>query len=469
MYLFLRRKTWRDHTVEAAHKARLGLEFALGVAAVLALVVPFSSPNLPATAEASRPDAVADVAEAWTVLENRAAEALLAPALAARSTRIESLRRGDTLAGLLERAGVAREDMHPAISAMTSVFDARGLRAGQDVQLFLENRADSGARLAGLALQPDATRTIEVTRGSDGVYGARDIATPLTRRVVKATGTITDSLYVDAIRAGAHDKTIAEIANLLAYSVDFQREIRPGDEFEILFEEFLDPAGEKVMAGELYFVRFTPKGRVLEYWRYDPSDDAPGYYDAIGESAKRFLMKTPVNATRISSGFSSARKHPVLGYTRAHKGTDFAAPRGTPIYAAGNGVVERANRYGSFGNYVRIRHVNGYKTIYGHLNGFARGMRAGTRVTQGQIIGYVGMTGTATGPHLHYEVHLNGTAVNPMTIKAPTGRILTDSDKPGFDVERALIDALRKRAVDAAAPVEPTLIAESDTAARPRG
>ena len=143
------------------------------------------------------------------------------------------------------------------------------------------------------------------------------------------------------------------------------------------------------------------------------------------------------------------RKHPILGYNKMHKGMDFAAPTGTPIYAAGNGVVERANAYGSFGNYIRIRHANGYKTIYGHLNGFARGVRAGTRVTQGQVIGYVGMTGTATGPHLHYEVHLDGNAVNPMRIDAPTGRTLADDEQPAFQVERAFIDALRARAVPA--------------------
>jgi murein DD-endopeptidase MepM/ murein hydrolase activator NlpD len=472
MYLFLRRKTWRDHAVGVAHVTRLGVEFALGIAAAIALLVPFSSPNQDSTAGASRPDAVADVAVELAGLEHDAMESLLAPALAARTSATDSLRRGDTLAGLLERAGVVREDLNAAVYALNSVYSARDLRAGQDFQLYLQTAADDSVRLAGLAMQPDATRTIEVMRASDGGYVARDVATPLTRRVAKATGSITESLYADAIRAGAHDRTIAEIASLLAYSVDFQREIRPGDEFEIVFEQFIGPDGKVAKVGELYFVRFTPKGRELAYWRYDPSDDEPGYYDAKGESAKRFLMRTPVNATRISSGFSRARKHPVLGYTRAHKGTDFAAPRGTPIYAAGNGVVERANRYGSFGNYVRIRHANGYKTIYGHLNGFARGVRAGTRVTQGRVIGYVGMTGTATGPHLHYEVHLNGTAVNPMTIEAPTGRTLTAEDMPEFDVERAFIDALRARAVDAAAPAPPggpTLVADGDPEPETRG
>ncbi len=323
--------------------------------------------------------------------------------------------------------------------------------------------------MLGLSFDPDVAQTIQIARLSDGGYRARRFDVPLTRRIARAQGAITESLYVDAKAAGVDDLVIAEIAGLLAFSVDFQREIHPGDPFEILFEQFLDPAGEVVKSGEIYYVGFAPRGRPLAYWRYTPpgEDEETGFYDAVGESARRFLMKTPVNATRISSGFSAARRHPVLGYTRAHKGTDFAAPRGTPIYAAGNGVVERANRYGSFGNYVRIRHANGYKTIYGHLNGFARGVRAGARVAQGQTIGYVGMTGTATGPHLHYEVHVNGTAVNPMRIDLPTGRTLTEEEKPGFAVERARIDALRERAAAANAPGGALLVAgeEADHAA----
>jgi murein DD-endopeptidase MepM/ murein hydrolase activator NlpD len=270
-------------------------------------------------------------------------------------------------------------------------------------------------------------------------------------RIARAQGVITESLYADAKRVGVDDMVIAKIAQLFSFTVDFQREIHPNDRFDIVFEQLLDPSGKVVKTGDIYYVGFTPSGRDLAYWRYTPpgEDEGPGFYDIQGESAQRFLMKTPVNATRISSGFSRARMHPILGYTRAHKGTDFAAPRGTPIYAAGNGVIERANRYGSFGNYVRIRHANGYKTIYGHLNGFARGVRAGVHVTQGQVIGYVGMTGSATGPHLHYEVHLNGTAINPMTMDAPTGRKLTAEELPGFQVERALIDSMRERAVPA--------------------
>ena len=168
-------------------------------------------------------------------------------------------------------------------------------------------------------------------------------------------------------------------------------------------------------------------------------------------------MLTPINGARLSSHFSRARRHPILGYTRRHNGTDFAAPTGTPLMAAGNGVVERANRFGSFGNYIRIRHANGFQTAYAHLNGFARGIRAGSRVTQGQIIGYVGTTGRSTGPHLHYEVHLNGNPVNPMTLDLPTGRQLDDDEIPDFIAERDRILAIRDAAANAASSYRPVM------------
>lgn len=464
------RLDWSSETlwVRAAHWLRVGGELAVAFAAITALAWVPSSPTAPSAASAAVPPGPdLQAARAASAYETQMLAGVVGAALAGHVEKEARVRRGDTLRDVLAREGVPAHDFNPAILALSDVFDARYLRAGQSIRLFLTEGGDD-VRLDGLAFEPETARTIHVARAADGSYRGRDFATPLTLRIARAHGAITESLYADAKRAGADDMVIAEIANLLAYTVDFQREIRVGDTFDILFEQYLDPSGEPVKTGALYYVEFTPRGRELAYWRYQPpGEEEVGFYDAAGESARRFLMKTPVNATRISSGFSRARRHPVLGYTRAHKGTDFAAPRGTPIYAAGNGVVERANRYGSFGNYVRIRHANGYQTIYGHLNGFARGMRAGAHVTQGQVIGYVGMTGTATGPHLHYEVHRNGVAVNPMTIDAPTGRTLDEGEISGFNVERVMIDALRARAPDAQAhPGEPeALFAGSDAEA----
>jgi murein DD-endopeptidase MepM/ murein hydrolase activator NlpD len=453
----------RDPWVRAAHWLRLGVEAAIVIAAATALTWSPAPSLAPSAAVALTPPSMPhlEAAARASAAENAALVALLAPALSAREHVAAAVRSGDTLQDVLQRADVAGGDFNAAMVALREVFDPRTLRAGQHIDLFIEHGAAAEAQLVGLVFAPDVARRIEVARQADGGFRARDFEVPLTRRVARAQGTITESLYADAKAAGASDLVIAEIASLLAYTVDFQREIHPNDAFDIVFEQFLDPAGEIVKTGDIYYVGFTPSGRNLAYWRYTPpgEDEETGYYDAAGESARRFLMRTPVNATRISSGFSSARRHPILGYTRAHKGTDFAAPRGTPIYAAGNGVVERSNVYGSYGNYVRIRHANGYQTIYGHLNAFARGIRAGARVSQGQVIGYVGMTGGATGPHLHYEVHLNGTAVNPMTIEAPTGRTLTEDEQPVFEVERLMVDALRARAVPADAPAEGVLVA----------
>lgn len=456
-------------------------EAALGLAAVIALSLhslPPASPEEAAARSAAHAfEAAAAAGEAPMTPDAPGAAALEAAALAsimgsmqgpdrAREVRVG---RGDTLVSTLERAGVAREARNNAVYALAEMFDPRDLRAGQRLTLYLADAADGAKRLDGLAFEPEPAKVLHLARAFDGTYRARDLSPPLERRVSLAKGEITESLYADAIREGVHDQTIAEIANLLAYTVDFQREIHPGDRFEILYEEWLTPDGRSVKSGDLYYVGFTPSGRQLDYWRFQPDAKAEiGFYDLKGESAKRFLMKTPINGARLSSGFGS-RKHPILGYTRLHKGTDFAAPRGTPVFAAGEGVIKRANRYGSFGNYILIRHANGYETAYAHLNGFARGIRAGVRVKQGQVIGYVGTTGRSTGPHLHYEVHKNGVAVNPMRIKAPTGRTLTTAEKIDFDVERALIDAMRAQADEKRPEPEPALIAETPNEAAPPG
>jgi murein DD-endopeptidase MepM/ murein hydrolase activator NlpD len=450
--------------IRSAHRLRLGVEACLAVAAATALAWTPALPIAPSPTAAILPAPNLDAARNAAAAETAALAAVLGPVLGSRARIEASVGRGDTLHDVIEDADVASSDLNGAVIALRDVFDARTLQRGQTIELFVEPGEGADMRLVGLAFSPDVDRRIAVTRQADGGYLARDFEVPLTRRIARAEGAITQSLYVDAKAAGAHDLVIAEIASLLAYTVDFQREIHPGDTFDIVFEQFLDPAGEVVKTGEIYYVGFAPRGRPLAYWRYTPpgEDEETGFYDAAGESARRFLMRTPVNATRISSGFGT-RRHPILGYTRQHKGTDFAAPRGTPIYAAGNGVIERANVYGSYGNYVRIRHANGYKTIYGHLNGFARGVRAGTRVHQGQTIGYVGMTGTATGPHLHYEVHVDGTATNPMSLDMPTGRTLTEEERIAFDVERIRIDALRALAVPANAP-HGELLADSEAA-----
>jgi len=360
--------------------------------------------------------------------------------------------RGGTLAGVLDDAGIGRVDAARAISALGEVFELRHLRAGQSIHLYLETlieAEEAELRLAGLSFRPDIDRSITVARTYDGNFRARETIAEFDSEMVRATGSITASLYVDALEAGATDRVVVELAGVLAYAIDFQRSIREGDEFDILFERFTDEEGNTARTGDILYARYDGRGDPMDFFRFETPDGIVGYYNAEGESAERLLMLTPINGARLSSHFSSARRHPILGYTRRHNGTDFAAPRGTPILAAGNGVVERADRYGSFGNYIRIRHANGFQTAYAHLNGFARNIRAGTRVTQGQVIGYVGTTGRSTGPHLHYEVHLNGTPVNPMTLDLPTGRQLNTDEIPLFEAERDRILAIRDGAPDA--------------------
>lgn len=354
--------------------------------------------------------------------------------------------RGGTLAGLLDDAGVGRVEAAIAISALAEVFDLRQLRAGQDIRLYLETdigSEDTDLRLTGLSFRPDVDRSITVARTFDDGFRARETMARFQSEMARATGTINSSLYVDALAAGATDRVVVELANVLAYAIDFQRSIRAGDEFDILFERYVDEDGETARTGDILYARYDGRGEPMDFFRFEtPDDGIVGYYNADGESAERLLMLTPINGARLSSHFGR-RRHPILGYTRNHNGTDFAAPTGTPIMAAGNGVVQRANRFGSFGNYIRIRHPNGYETAYAHLNGFARGIRSGSRVTQGQIIGYVGTTGRSTGPHLHYEVHYNGRPMNPMTLDLPTGRRLTEDEIPLFEAERDRILALR--------------------------
>ncbi|RKR04029.1 M23 family metallopeptidase [Maricaulis maris] len=374
------------------------------------------------------------------------------------ATRIQIERivpRGGTMAGLLDDAGVDRVEAARAIAALGTVFDLRYLNIGERINLYFgaDAAADGGeaaTRFEGLSFRPDIERSITVARTFDDTFRARETIAEFDREMVRASGSITASLYVDALAAGATDRVVNELASVLAYAIDFQRSIQPGDEFDILFERFVDEEGHTARTGDILYAMYDGRGDAKEFFRYETEDGIVGYYSPEGASAQRLLMLTPVNGARLSSSFSRARRHPILGYTRRHNGTDFAAPTGTPVMAAGNGVVERADRYGSFGNYVRIRHANGYQTAYAHLNGFARGIRAGSRVTQGQVIAYVGTTGRSTGPHLHYEVHHNGTPRNPMTLDLPTGRQLSEDEIPLFEAERDRIIAIRNAARPAA-------------------
>ncbi|WP_375206582.1 peptidoglycan DD-metalloendopeptidase family protein [Hyphococcus sp.] len=366
------------------------------------------------------------------------------------------LKRGENFVDALKRAGISAADANTAAYAFGKHQDLRRLLPGQEFALTVgwpnqtlfelaAQHTAPDARLLGLEFRADPENRIVLKRTAGGEMAAQKKTVPLTTRIMSIAGRINGSLYMSAKHVGAPDEVIANLADAFSYDVDFQREIFGGDEFEAIFEVKYDDEGKLVSTGDILYARLNWRGRSREkgYYRFPGDDGRPDFYDATGQSAKRLLMKTPIDGARLSSGFGT-RKHPILGYRRAHKGVDFAAPRGTPIKAAGDGVIVRANRYGSFGNYVKIRHANGYETAYAHLNGFARGMRAGKRVRQGDIIAYVGTTGRSTGPHLHYEVHLRGTAVNPQRLKIDTtGKTLEGSALAAFKEEKARIDAMR--------------------------
>ncbi len=371
------------------------------------------------------------------------------------------LGRGDTLMEVLVRGGVPRQEAYNAIDAMRPTLNPRRLRAGQQLTVTLQIASEETQspppflgvdmapppakpftpQLVSLDIKTEVDRRVLVNRNDDASFSTEEVIAELDERFVRAGGKIDSSLFLAAEAADIPSQVVLDLIRMYSYDVDFQREIRKGDTFEVFFTRFVDGDGQTVKNGNIHYGSLTLSGKSHIYYRYTtPDDGQTDYYDIKGQSSRKFLMKTPVDGARISSGFGR-RKHPVLGYNKMHQGVDFAAPRGTPIMAAGNGVVERASRYGSYGNYVRVRHANGYKTAYAHLKSYAKGVRKGTRVQQGQIIGYVGTTGRSTGPHLHYEVLYSGKRVNPMKIRVPTGRKLAGDTLDAFLSKREKMDA----------------------------
>ncbi|MBN4058410.1 M23 family metallopeptidase [bacterium AH-315-J19] len=377
--------------------------------------------------------------------------------LTQNSTLALTLKSGQSLGPLLQKNGVEPGTAYAATEAFSKAYDPRNLRVGQKINLYFS----TGERknFNGLSLKPNAENTVFVERGLDGNFTSKKIAAEFEKTLVKVEAGIDNSLYLDAQALGAPDKVIAQFAQIYAHSVDFQRDIRKGDKFEMMFELYRDHKGNTVKAGDLVFTSFSPRGKTSEYFLFEKSNGREGYYDKKGNGAKRMLMRTPVNGARLSSRFGS-RKHPILGYRKNHTGVDFAAPRGTPIMAAGTGTILRANRFGSFGNYVSIRHSDGYVTAYAHMSKFARGARKGRRVIQGQTIGYVGTTGRSTGPHLHYEVHKRGRKINPMTLSTRSGKPLKKSELPAFKTRAKEILALKSSA-GSALTVEALLVVEN--------
>jgi len=366
--------------------------------------------------------------------------------LASEMKRVSVL-RNETLSSVLDRIGAPREEANAAVFAASQMLDLRSMQPGDDVTAWLETGADGVMRLGGVSLRPAAETQVLVSRAADGTWTTHKLDTRLTPGISYVSADVDQSIYQTALGLGANDQQVVDFADIFGYDIDFQREVHPGDHFGMLYESFQDERGADVKTGVVLMAEFDGAALSKTFYRYTPSDDGNvDYFDATGQSAKKFLMKTPINGARLSSGFGN-RKHPILGYTKLHKGTDFAAPTGTPIYAAGNGRITSYGANGSFGNYAKIEHANGYTTAYAHMSRFAKGVKRGSSVKQGQVIGYVGTTGRSTGPHLHYEVYINKKPVNAMGLKLPTGRKLAGEQLEAFQAEMVRIEALRDQEI----------------------
>ena len=351
--------------------------------------------------------------------------------------------RGDTLSVALTRAGGTRAEAEAAIVAFRKVHNPRRLRVGQTLSLAFDpaNESSGAPQLASLSLGVAADRDVVVMRGDDGIFLPSVVDRPLERILQRTVGTIDSNLYDTAIAAGMPNQVLMEMVHVFSFDVDFQREIQRGDRFEVLYEAVFNKAGEFVENGPILYANLEVGDREVELFRYEPDEGPADYLDAKGASVRKALMRTPINGARLSSGFGM-RKHPILGYNKKHLGVDFAAPTGTPIYAGGDGTITMLGWHGNFGKYIRIRHNSTYSTGYAHLNGYAKGMKKGKRVRQGQVIAYVGSTGMSTGPHLHYEVMRGNNRINPMTLKLPSGRKLKGRELAAFQQQVQKITVL---------------------------
>ena len=358
---------------------------------------------------------------------------------ASNCTSTVAVASGDTLGQLLSAQGLTARDIETIAATLKKDAGISTLRADSDKIEFRRPRAD--APVHQVVLIPSPWRQVELTCVGDGMWECKTVDIERDTRVVYRSGELKDgdSFFVAGQRAGIPAGILADVYDLLAFEMDFERDIRAGQKFGVMYEEnYFD--GAKVDNGRVLAVSFEALRGNVKMYRFRKSDGTTGYYDEDGNGAIKSLKRTPINNARVTSSFNLRRKHPVLGYTRAHKGVDFRASTGTPIPAAGAGRVVARSYNRGHGNYVKIRHNGSYETLYAHMSKFAKGVVVGTNVRQGQTIGYVGSTGMSTGPHLHYEIIKNGKHVNPMTVKLPAISNLGAAEKERFLKFRAVVD-----------------------------
>tara|TARA_B100000780_G_scaffold272367_1_gene234521 strand:- start:1832 stop:3133 length:1302 start_codon:yes stop_codon:yes gene_type:complete len=348
---------------------------------------------------------------------------------------------GDSLQKILLKEKISKEEINKIYQKTKGIIDLTKIRQGQTITVIFRTKQNKPS-ISRITFQVDelSTAYIYYSNKTDD-YEVRLNQKNLEKINFLAKGVIVNSLFASAQKIDVDAEVIVEFARIFGFEIDFQRDIRKNDEFRIFYERFEDDEGENFKNGNILFAYLKNSGREIKLYRYKDSKNNIGYFTPDGKSIEKALMKTPINGARLSSGYGM-RKHPILGYNKLHQGTDFAARRGTPVMASGSGTVERASWFGAYGKYVRIRHNSTYKTAYAHLSKFGRNIKAGKKVRQGQIIGYVGSTGRSTGPHLHYEVLVNNKRINSQRLKLPSGKKLSKNEMENFNLEKQKIDQL---------------------------
>ena len=352
--------------------------------------------------------------------------------------------KGETFNKILNNYKIPKSEIQKIIKILSKENKLNNLKTNQII-IFTIDQSENN-KITNLLFPVSRTKRIQLTRDSISEnFKKKEIVTNLNKKIIFQEGKILKSLYKTAIDLGIQANVIIEFARIYGFQVDFQRDIRKGDNFQIMYEVFEDDEGKIFETGNVIFADLILRNQKNTLYYFDKKNSV-GHYDKNGKSVKKALMKTPINGARLSSSFGM-RKHPIDGYNKLHKGTDFAAPLGTPIMASGDGKIIRAKWCGGGGNCIKIKHNSTYSTVYAHMSKFAVGIKNGVRVKQGQIIGYVGSTGKSTGPHLHYEVIKNGKKINSQKLKLPSGKILAGKDRELFEINRIKLDVLKSELI----------------------
>ena len=355
------------------------------------------------------------------------------------------VKEGDTYESIINNLNIQKKEKKLFLNSVTNNKNINILKLNQ--KIFFKIDKKNNTKIVNFTIEIDKKKNIFFEKiDNDETFVSKIIEKNLTKTIAFQEGIIKSSLYNAALKLGIKPNTIVEFARLYGFQIDFQRDIWKNDSFQIIYEEFKNEDGSVVEVGDIIYANLNTQNTDLQLYKFEYEKNKIDYFDESGKSIRKTLMKTPINGARLSSSFGK-RKHPILGFTKMHTGTDFAAPKGTPIMASGHGIVVKSSWCGGGGNCVKIKHNSSYQTVYAHLSKFGRGIKKGVRVKQGQIIGYVGSTGLSTGPHLHYEVIENGRKINSQKLKLPSGKILKGNLRKKFEVNKIKIDVLKSELI----------------------